>query len=424
MKKKIEDYKGKNYKIQCKTQKEWDEITKLLGYKWIVARWDKHEENSVIYASSKAYESIDDNTYNYPVLQASDFLEDSIPEYVKCTKSVKDGFTKDKIYKVENDKLRTNTGYLCRTNLSKNLSDYYGYSFIPSTEKEYLEQNNPKEESLIGRYVKKIKSDHWNNLVKVGEYDVIIDKNTNIDGWYLKKAGYYYSNNTTLPRLLEVFELMPENFQLPTKEQTNSSEFKILGSCEDKYEVNKDGIIRNANTKLIKSQSENTKGYLQVNVSLSTGETVRKVHRLVAEAFIPNPNNYDCVDHINGNKKDNSVENLRWCSIQQNNQFYKESGGLNGSKLIKEDIIDIYKNYNYHGGRTKASEKYDVSLGTISQIKSGLIFKHITNELNINNLSPIAIKVRNKPKEVEVKKRVKLTLNNTKNNQFNKLLII
>ena len=60
----------------------------------------------------------------------------------------------------------------------------------------------------------------------------------------------------------------------------------------------------------------NASGYLQINVPIRGTTTL--VHRLVAEAFIDNPQGYTEIDHLNRNKLDNSVANLRWCTHSEN----------------------------------------------------------------------------------------------------------
>ena len=62
------------------------------------------------------------------------------------------------------------------------------------------------------------------------------------------------------------------------------------------------------------------------------------IHRLVAETFLPNPNNEKVVDHINNDKLDNRVENLRWCSMSSNgkNKKIKNPYGLNGIYKIQD----------------------------------------------------------------------------------------
>ena len=62
-------------------------------------------------------------------------------------------------------------------------------------------------------------------------------------------------------------------------------------------------------------------GYLQVHLYKEGKTYKKKAHRLVAEAFIDNPENKPCVDHINGVRDDNRVCNLRWCTQQENNNF-------------------------------------------------------------------------------------------------------
>lgn len=62
-------------------------------------------------------------------------------------------------------------------------------------------------------------------------------------------------------------------------------------------------------------------GYLQVVLFKNNVGTTCKIHRLVAEAFLPNPNNYPCVNHKNCIKTDDTVENLEWCDYQYNNTY-------------------------------------------------------------------------------------------------------
>ena len=82
------------------------------------------------------------------------------------------------------------------------------------------------------------------------------------------------------------------------------------------YSISNDGQIRNDKTGRILKPYKGTAGYYQVMMGRKTIPLY--VHRLVAQAFIENPDNLPQVDHINGDKLDNRVENLRWLSVSDN----------------------------------------------------------------------------------------------------------
>lgn len=84
------------------------------------------------------------------------------------------------------------------------------------------------------------------------------------------------------------------------------------------YEVSNRGRVRNKNTKRILKPFLNHDGYLQVRVTDNGKVYTRRVHRLVAIAFIENPLNKETVNHKDGNKVNNDVNNLEWNTIKEN----------------------------------------------------------------------------------------------------------
>ena len=99
--------------------------------------------------------------------------------------------------------------------------------------------------------------------------------------------------------------------------------WKDIPGYEGLYQVSSLGRVKSLVRKgkkqeIILRQSENGWGYLQVRLTKNSISKTYKVHRLVAQAFIPNPQNYRCIDHINTIRTDNRVENLRWVSHKEN----------------------------------------------------------------------------------------------------------
>ena len=86
------------------------------------------------------------------------------------------------------------------------------------------------------------------------------------------------------------------------------------------YQVSNIGRIRNASTGKILKGIPHTAGYLHVKLTGTQGRRNEFIHRLVACEFINNPDNKPCVDHINHDKTDNTVDNLRWATHSENSK--------------------------------------------------------------------------------------------------------
>lgn len=103
------------------------------------------------------------------------------------------------------------------------------------------------------------------------------------------------------------------------------SEIPSLGG---KFEASRSGEIRCRRTGAIRKPYINDNGYFMVGIYDSTkkGTIQYRVHRLVAEAFIPNPDNKRTVNHIDGNKLNNRVENLEWATHRENIAHARKTG--------------------------------------------------------------------------------------------------
>lgn len=102
--------------------------------------------------------------------------------------------------------------------------------------------------------------------------------------------------------------------------------YKDIEGYEGLYQISSNGVIRSlGNDKTRKEKilkpAINNKGYLYVGLHKQRKRKHYLIHRLVAEAFIPNPNNYPIINHKDENPLNNNVSNLEWCTYEHNNNY-------------------------------------------------------------------------------------------------------
>ena len=163
--------------------------------------------------------------------------------------------------------------------------------------------------------------------------------------------------------------------------------WKDIKGYEGIYQINNIGVLRRIYKK------KKGFGILKPTVmkigyhiySLSKNGVVEKAygHRLVAEYFIDNPLNHKYVNHINGVKTDNRIENLEWCTQSHNIQQSFDTGLQNRgedhhacTRLTEKDVLAIRNDYKELGDRSVA-KIYDIHHGHVYRIRKKLTWKHI-----------------------------------------------
>lgn len=172
--------------------------------------------------------------------------------------------------------------------------------------------------------------------------------------------------------------------------------WKDITGYEGYYQVSNYGFIKSLERKdrlgrvvkeKIRKSCKNNPGYLFVPLSKEGKAKNGSIHRLVAQAFIPNPENKPEVNHKNGIKTDNRVQNLEWSTPKENIehsyllglQSSKKGEKSGNCKLTEKQVLAIRRLHrmNPKFSRVKVAKKLNYSSNTISNILSKKIWKHI-----------------------------------------------
>lgn len=95
----------------------------------------------------------------------------------------------------------------------------------------------------------------------------------------------------------------------------------------ENYSINESGEVRNDETgKIKKTYTNKANGYKYVDLWQGGKGAKRPIHRLIATAFIPNPDNKPTIDHKDGDRQNNALENLRWATYSEQNSRFNTNG--------------------------------------------------------------------------------------------------
>ena len=165
-------------------------------------------------------------------------------------------------------------------------------------------------------------------------------------------------------------------------------EFRNIKGFEN-YVVSNKGNVRNVNSIRLVVPLLGTNGYYYVSLVSDLKVSNKTIHRLVAIAFIDNPEEKECVDHINRDRLNNNVENLRWCTRQENMMNKSKRKNKSGHSGVSYN----YYKHKWVAQLMKGGQVYTASFLTIEEAiahRQKLERKHFgiwAPTIHIDNLS-------------------------------------
>lgn len=256
----------------------------------------------------------------------------------------------------------------------KPLKDYIDY---------YLISNTGKVKSL--RRNRLLKCTPKNTVILCVDYE---SQEVTINELLLKNFEKYEILYAPTKRCEKQFEdnIIEGELWKPMLNYEDLYEVSNLGRIKSVTRNNIDSIGRNVQrrSQIIKSIPKKI-GYCFINVYRDGKRYKYNTHKIVALTWIPNPENKYTINHINGVKHDNRVENLEWCTVKENvhhaiaTGLSKRKGTDNTNACLDEkQVVEIRSSYiKKKGNIKKLSEKYKVSTSIISDVVNNRTYNNI-----------------------------------------------
>ena len=162
------------------------------------------------------------------------------------------------------------------------------------------------------------------------------------------------------------------------------------------YQISDSGLVKNLkNNRIRKNVLGGTAKYYLVSIRDNDGILKHHlIHRLIAQAFIPNPENKKTVNHINGIKTDNRIENLEWCTLSENNIHAYNTGlkkyrplhykGKFGFEHNRSKSVKCVETGVIYGSQSEAARKLNIDNTSVSwSIKTGRPIFGMHFEINV-----------------------------------------
>ncbi len=161
-------------------------------------------------------------------------------------------------------------------------------------------------------------------------------------------------------------------------------EWRDVVGYEGKYKVSNMGNVYGKKYEKLLTPHIDKLGRKQVALCLDGGIKAIRVHRLVAKAFIPNPENKPQVNHLDNNPSNNNVSNLEWCTPHENTQHMLKQGRCNppvgerqGKHVLSNEIVSKIKELQNTKTYIEISHMFGLNKTTVYDIIKNKTWKHI-----------------------------------------------